>query len=715
MNKTLPVAGDLWGGIAAASLLLPQAMAFGMTLWLAADLSASEAALSGLITAIALSLCSGLLGGTRGLISAPTGPTLILLAGAVMTLQAQGLNGGVLVAAISCCVVLAGIMQMAMGWFHLGHLVKYIPYPVVMGFITGSAVLMVLSQQAVVIAPLTSTTGGWIPLFAALATLVIMVTVERQAWRVPASVAALLLSTLLFHALTWLLLGDATPSAWVVGELPALGDLHSIDMSHALDWPWWLMLAIAASLAVLASLDTLLTSVIADVSSGHHHDDRRELMGQGGGHIVAALCGGMAGAGTTGATLLALRSGGQRWAAVMTALILLSIIVLFSASAALLPISVFAGIIFHVAVFGMLDKEPWLWFKQSSSRLDGWIMLSVTVITVSYDLMIAVIFGVVLAVIQFLRQQANIGVIGQRWRGHQRKSSRQWSQSQSKLLAQGNHAILGYTLHGALYFGTTDHVYSNIQQELSDTRYIILDLRRVAQIDLTALYILKQLAVLMRERGGELILAHVPSGIGLVKDKERAHSRLIAFHRDVFFRTFSDVDEALEYAEVRVLEKLGGSSAAHHHVFTLAQVPLFHDLNPRLFHHLAKIMIRRTIAPLQVILAQGAYNESLFVMLEGEVEIRLHYGTSQHIRISRLGSGVMFGDVTFLLAGKCTAEVRALQDVVCLELKRPAFNILTHQHPRLAADFLLRLGAELGQDLRRSNRMLRHILQDDAC
>ncbi len=712
MNKILPVAGDVWGGLAAASLLLPQAMAFGMTLWLAADLSASEAALSGLITAIALSLCSGVLAGTRGLISAPTGPTLILLTGAVLTLHQQGLNGGVLVAALSCCIVLAGMMQMAIGWFHLGHLVKYIPYPVVMGFITGSAVLMVLSQQAVVIAPLTDV-AGWIPLFTALASLVMMVAVERKAWRIPASVVALLFGTLLFHLLTWLLLGDATPATWVVGELPALSDVHSVDIRHAWNWPWWLMLAIAASLAVLASLDTLLTSVIADVSSGCRHDDRRELMGQGGGHILAALFGGMAGAGTTGATLLALRSGGQRWVSVMTALILLCIIALFSDGAALLPISVFAGIIFHVAIFGMLDKEPWLWFKQPSSRLDGWIMLSVTIITVGYDLMVAVMFGVVLAVVQFLRQQVNIGVIHQRWRGHQRKSSRQWSQAQAKLLAQGNHTILGYTLHGALFFGSTDHVYSNIQQELPDTRYIILDLRRVAQIDLTALYILKQLAVLMRERGGELILAHVPTGIGLVKEKGRAHTRLIAFHRDVFFRTFSDVDEALEYAEVCVLESLGGSAATDYQVFDLAQVPLFHDLNPRLFHHLEKIMIRRKIAPLEVILTQGSHNESLFVMLEGEVEIRLHYGTSQHIRISRLGSGVIFGDVTFLQAGTCTAEVRALQAVVCLELKRPVFNILMQQHPRLAADFLLRLGVELGQDLRRSNRMLRHILQDD--
>ncbi|MDQ6979134.1 MAG: SulP family inorganic anion transporter [Mariprofundaceae bacterium] len=712
MNKTFPVAGDLWGGLAAASLLLPQAMAFGMTLWLAAGLSASEAALSGLITATALSLSSGLLGGTRGLISAPTGPTLILLSGAVVTLHTQGVNDSHLIAALSCCIVLAGIIQMAMGWFHLGHLVKFIPYPVVMGFITGSAVLMVLSQQAVVITPLT-TAGGWIPLFAALATLVIMVAMERQPWRIPASVIALLVGTLLFHALTWLCLDGATPTSWVVGELPALSDIHRLDISHALNWPWWLMLAIAASLAVLASLDTLLTSVIADVSSGCHHDDRRELIGQGGGHVLAALFGGMAGAGTTGATLLALRSGGQRWTAVINALIILSIIVVFSDAAALLPISVFAGIIFHVAIFGMLDKDPWLWFKQASSRLDGWIMLTVTIITVSYDLMVAVIFGVVLAVIQFLRQQANMGVIRQRWRGHQRKSSRQWSQQQAELLTQGNHAILGYTLRGALFFGTTDHVYSSIQQEISDTRYIILDLRRVEQIDLTALYILKQLAALLRERGGELILAHVPPGIGLIKAKGHAHTRLISFHHDVFFRTFSDVDEALEYAEISVLEWLGGNGAANDQVFGLAQVPLLHELNPRLFHHLKKILVCRNIASSQVILAQGAYNESLFIMLEGEVEIRLHYGTSQHIRISRLGAGVIFGDVTFLQAGACTAEVRALHDVVCLELKRPNFNILTQQHPRLAADFLLRLGAELGQDLRRSNRMLRHILQDD--
>ena len=137
---------DLWAGIAATAVTLPQAMAFGVALFALANLESGRAALAGLIGAAAMSLFSGLLGGTRGLISAPTGPTLVLLVGTAGALMGAGLEPTELLTALYAVIVGSGLFQILIGLVGGGRLIKFIPYPVVAGFMTGAAVLMVLSQ-----------------------------------------------------------------------------------------------------------------------------------------------------------------------------------------------------------------------------------------------------------------------------------------------------------------------------------------------------------------------------------------------------------------------------------------------------------------------------------------------------------------------------------------------------------------------------------------
>lgn len=147
--------GDLWGGLAAAAVLLPQAMAFGVALYAIAGLDAAAGAYAGLAGTAIICIMSGLLGGARGLISAPTGPTLVLLGGALASMLAQGLDRAQLLLGLALTIAIAGVLQFLIGLSGGGKLIKYIPFPVVSGFMTGSAILMILSQRAPLIGGVT--------------------------------------------------------------------------------------------------------------------------------------------------------------------------------------------------------------------------------------------------------------------------------------------------------------------------------------------------------------------------------------------------------------------------------------------------------------------------------------------------------------------------------------------------------------------------------
>ncbi|MDX8407795.1 MAG: SulP family inorganic anion transporter, partial [Mariprofundaceae bacterium] len=253
--------GDVWGGLSASALVLPQAMAFGITLWSPYTHDPAAAAMSGLVAAACLCAASGMFRGTQGLVAAPTGPTLVLLSGAIAALAAAGLSGDTLVTATLLTVAMAGLFQILIGGLKLGHLIKFIPYPVVSGFMTGSAILMIMSQSGAVLgdeAELTMHQGAWIPMAAAAITLATMVWLPRWIRNVPGTVLGLVIGSLSFHLFSFMQ-PAALPSSWVVGSLPGISELRfGFRMDGLEQFPWLLMAGSALALAVLASLDTLL-------------------------------------------------------------------------------------------------------------------------------------------------------------------------------------------------------------------------------------------------------------------------------------------------------------------------------------------------------------------------------------------------------------------------------------------------------------------------
>ncbi len=714
MNKPLGFnLGDFWGSLSASAVVLPQSMAFGVALLATATGDAATGAMAGLVAAALLSLASGLARGTIGMVSAPTGPTFVLLAGALSAMAAKGLAGELLLAGMAILLVATGVLQALIGVTGGGKLIKFIPYPVVYGFITGSAILMVKSQ----LNPLQG--GGmegvgipWIaiPAVTALVTFVAMQWLPKVLPAIPGSVSGLIFGTGVFHIL--LAVGPgAAPEVWVVGSLPEPDSLKlGISPAGLEGIPWGLIVSSALALAVLASIDALLTSVVADVQTGERHNARRELIGQGIGQAVSGLFGGMTGSGTTGATVVAISSGGRRWVGVTTGIVFILLILFMGPVGRWLPISALAGIILHVALVGMLKRDIIPWFRYRKTRMDGFMALLVIIVTVGWDLMIAVGVGVGLATLIFVREKIRMPVIHRRSTGAERPSLRARPLEQEQLLHEHGGRIILYELRGNLFFGTVDRLFGEMMSDLDKPNWVILDMRRVSRVDLTAIKMLQQMANRIVLRGGQLLFANVHKSTGLSREVAKTFSR-VASANGLDVKSFIDSDEALEYAENELLVTLGVQA-----VDADCEVP-FEEI--QVFEHLGEadiVVLKESFTTLDVAKGErlfkiGDPGDTLYLVARGEVDAVLRYSKKHYRRLAKFGPGTSFGEITLLKPGPRTTEGRVMLDSRLYAIDRQQFERLVADHPAVAAGFLLAIGQKMGSHLADAADEIRRLSQ----
>ena len=294
--------GDVFGGLTATVVVLPFALAFGV----ASGLGAA----AGLYGAIAVGFFASVFGGTRSLISGPTGPMAVVMA-VIVTTHATNLTEALTV------VVMGGLLQVLLGLLRIGRFVAYTPYVVISGFMSGIGIIIMLIQSLPFLGAPTAPGGpmgaiGALPeavgnvnssAFAiAAVTLAVGVLWPRRLTRfLPAPLMALMVGTLL--GVVWL------------RDVPVIGPVPTGLPSFQLALPSASFLASALEpaliLALLGSIDSLLTSLVADSLTGMRHDPNRELVGQGIGNMVAGLFGGLPGAGATMGTVINIRAGGR--------------------------------------------------------------------------------------------------------------------------------------------------------------------------------------------------------------------------------------------------------------------------------------------------------------------------------------------------------------------------------------------------------------------
>ena len=704
--------GDLAGGAAAAMVVLPQGMAYGVALFSLMGMSAAAGALAGLVGAACLSLVSGLFGGTVGLVSSPTGPALILLTGAVASFQTAGMSGASLFTALVATTVLAGLVQAIIAVSGGGRLIKFVPYPVVIGFTTGAALLMIQSQLQPVFGPLlgrASEPWRWIPFATAAATYLCIGIVSKWMPKVPPMIAGLLGGAIAFHVLAGMV-PEMVPAAWVVGSLPDATSIHvNLSMAGFRELPLTPVLSAALAFAMLASLNTMLASVIADLTTEYRHDAQRELLAQGAGQVLTGLLGGMGGSATTGATVVAVNAGARRWAGATAGAAFLLLVLFFGPAGRLLPISVLAGIVVYVAV-GMIGTDAIGWLRSGRTRVDALVALLVTTVTVAYDLVTAVGAGVVIAIVLFIREQAGTSVVHRRSTGAQRRSVRLRTEKERALLGQHGDRIVIYELRGNLFFATADRLFEELLADLDRPAWVILHLRRVNQVDLTGVKILHQIAVRLYAHGGQLLFCEVHQAIGLGEDVNEALSRVRQQGVDgLGVLTFVGSDEALEYAENALLTELGSRPAAARERVELAATDLCREMSADQVAALEKVLRPSAAEAGQKLFSSGDRGDRMYIVVSGEVDVRLQTTQHHYKRLAKYGPGTFFGEIVFLDPGPRTADAWVVEPAELLMLDRGDFTRLERERPDVAVSLLVALGRMQGQNLRRADEEIQRL------
>ena len=469
------VRGDVFGGLTAGVVALPLALAFGV--------ASGAGAAAGLYGAIALGLAAALLGGTRMQISGPTGPMTVVFASALVAL------GGDLAMALGA-VLVGGLVQVGLGLLKAGGLVRFIPYPVVSGFMSGIGTIIILLQ----IAPLLGVGPLASPLAAVIALPKTLVGLDAQAlllsfltlvlvFRTPMAVSRLVPAPLVALIAMTALSVTAGFDVPVIGHIPM--GLPELQLPAFSVEAWTTIMVLGVTLGVLGAIDSLLTSLVADSITRTRHDSNRELIGQGVGNMLCAFVGGLPGAGATMRTVVNIKSGGRgRLSGVVHALFLLALLLGAAPLASQIPLAVLAGILVKVGV-DILDYRM-LKLVRTAPRTDVMVMGAVFGLTVLVDLIVAVGAGVMLSMMLIIHQLTR------------QASLRVWP------LARGGEAPAGadadlesgvrvVEVGGPFFFGSTSQLLDRVD-EVIGTRAAVFDCSRVPFMDLSAQFALEDMA-----------------------------------------------------------------------------------------------------------------------------------------------------------------------------------------------------------------------------
>ena len=481
--------GDLFGGVTAAVIALPMALAFGV--------ASGAGAEAGLYGAVLIGLFAALFGGTPTLISEPTGPMTVVFTAVIATMMAANPEQGMAMAFTT--VMLTGVFQVLFGALKLGRYVTMMPYTVISGFMSGIGFILIIIQLPPLLG-YASPPGGVlgslaaIPGFVAnikpaeaslgLLSLAILLLMPKHLRRfVPPQLLALVAGTLLAIFVLPQLFSGETYRA--IGSVP--GGLPTLQIPTFSTGQWQIIVIDALVLALLGSIDALLTSVIADSLTRTQHNSDKELMGQGLGNLASGLFGGLPGAGATMGTVVNIQTGGRTALSGLTRALILAVVV-FGASALVEPIpkAVLAGIAIKVG----LDIVDWGFLRRAHkvSIRGALIMYGVIAMTVFVDLITAVGIGLFVANVLTIRRLADLQSEGVRVLGlpgsEDGLECPNATPEEVRILRDPSNGVVMLCLSGPLIFGAAKAV-TRQQHDLMAARSLIVDLTEVPHIGVT--------------------------------------------------------------------------------------------------------------------------------------------------------------------------------------------------------------------------------------
>ena len=498
---TTHLRGDFFGGLTAGVVALPLALAFGV--------QSGMGAIAGIYGAIALGVFAAWFGGTNTQISGPTGPMTVVSAVVIATeIELHGSLDAAL-GTIIAIFLLAGFLQIILGVVKVGQYIRYMPYPVVSGFMSRIGVIIIVLQifpflghasprkipdifaELPNVLPLVN----WESVGLAMATILTIYLFPLVTKLIPSALVALLALTAIstFMGLDVEIIGN------IPEGLPALhfDALDHIDFSDPM-----LIIIPALTLAALGTIDSLLTSIVADNMTKTQHNSNKELVGQGIGNMVAAVLGGIPGAGATMRTVININSGGKtRLSGVIHGVALLLVLIGAGVYASLIPLPVLAGILITVGI-GIIDYKG-LKHILHVPKSDAIVMLVVLIMTVFVDLLQAVAVGMVFASVLFMKKMSDISEVKSSVGSVDDFAHEVAWIDETALSDDLLHKVYIKHFDGPIFFGFASR-FQQMTQALPEVEVVIMRMKKVPYIDQSGMYAIED--ALMALRGKNILV-----------------------------------------------------------------------------------------------------------------------------------------------------------------------------------------------------------------
>jgi MFS superfamily sulfate permease-like transporter len=683
--------------------------------------------MAGLYSALVVGVTSVAFGDSSTTVYAPRVTTTFILGGLLYHLVNSGEavvrsgGAGLILLAFYAIILLAGAFQALFGLIRLGTLLRFTPHPVMAGFQNAAAALLFLVQLGNVSGFEKSVSfmhfgSHWheikpLSVGVALLTFLVMWNAKKLAPKVPPLLLGLGVGSVVYFLLIAAgLSADLGPVIGISDTSPQFFD-HLKYLPAAVDIVPLLPTIVggALALALVAALDALLCANLATPGAGKSGGNQL-LVRLGLGNMFAAGAGGITSGINIGASVANRAFGGKTPASVLiNAGVLLVVVLVALPVVSLLPRAVLSACVMVIAVQHI---DPWSIelvrrIRTHAARHRGLMLLDlfmvglVALMAVTLHIVAAVFLGVVVAITMFVVRMSRSN-IRRAYRCDTIHSRRARRPDDIAVLERRGGEILVLELQGPLFFGSAEMLSRDVELRAAHaTRIVILDLRRVTEIDATGAQILAEISTGLARKQQTLAIA-------LARKSESGHR----LHEAGVLETigpghaFEDVDRAIEWAEDSLLAGAAGGASPEH---ALADVDLLRDLTAAELALVTGLVQRASYRAGERIFRQGEPGRELFIVTQGRASAYLDQPDGGRVRLATFATGTAFGELAILDAGPRSATVIADENIVCCKLTTDDFAQLAKTAPDVAIKLLTRLGRELSGRLRRANRTIHEL------
>ncbi|MFI5252322.1 MAG: SulP family inorganic anion transporter [Bacteroidota bacterium] len=623
--------------------------------------------------------------------------------------------------AIFIATCLTGITFLLIGAYNLSGIMRYIPYPVMGGFLAGSGWLLLKGSLPLLTGlPMDkwnffilleeTSLLRWLP--GLLGALLLYVIMRRS--RNPILMPVIIVGTLaLFYLGIWFKgysVDHAMKSGWLIGYFP-VQSMVKWEVGNAFANSVWHVIGLQAAhmfTIITVSVASLLLSVsVLELEGKDDLNYNRELRWVGIANILSGMAGGVIGFHSLSLTELNLQMGiRSRMTGIIAACVSLAVLITGASYLAYIPYCILGSLLFYLGLTFLIEWLYDAWFRIPLSDYLVILLILVTIGIFGYILGVAV--GILTAMVLFAIQYSRINVVRASFTGTQLQSNVDRTFEAQHILADEGKKISILKLQGYLFFGTANDILESLKQVLQShadyhTKYVVLDFGKVDGLDSSAIVAFTKMRNLSERYQFHLMLAGMNSQI----EKQLRHDRIISEAMDSP-SVFSDMDHALEWCEDALLETASSSQQFSSTIKDQIREIFRGAIEAEA---LLPFLERKEIPKGEYIIRQGLYTQDIFILESGTITVELEIEKEKSIRIRRMGPGAIVGEMALYIKGKRTASVIAAEPCVIYLLTEESLRKMTQNNPPLTLIFHEQLATILAERLASANLTLRSMTE----